>query len=136
MVEYGSEVKTVPLIHIHHICHFTVNPHSALILNTNLRNIYNILFMTSHFSFSPHVISPPLLSTLPQACDVEEFLCGDGRSCVSESWLCDGELDCPDGSDETPALCESIINMSTHFSIYITHALPSYMSHITYINVK
>ncbi|KAL1251460.1 hypothetical protein QQF64_019256, partial [Cirrhinus molitorella] len=39
------------------------------------------------------------------ACDVEEYLCADGRSCVSESWLCDGELDCPDGSDETPTIC-------------------------------
>ncbi|XP_026091548.1 low-density lipoprotein receptor-related protein 1B [Carassius auratus] len=40
-----------------------------------------------------------------QACDVEEYLCVDGHSCVSESWLCDGELDCPDGSDETPTIC-------------------------------
>ncbi|XP_016148446.1 low-density lipoprotein receptor-related protein 1B [Sinocyclocheilus grahami] len=40
-----------------------------------------------------------------QVCDVEEYLCADGHSCVSESWLCDGEHDCPDGSDETPTIC-------------------------------
>uniref|UniRef100_A0A672NBG1 Low-density lipoprotein receptor-related protein 1B-like n=1 Tax=Sinocyclocheilus grahami TaxID=75366 RepID=A0A672NBG1_SINGR len=40
-----------------------------------------------------------------ELCDVEEYLCADGHSCVSESWLCDGEHDCPDGSDETPTIC-------------------------------
>ncbi|ROL41970.1 Low-density lipoprotein receptor-related protein 1B [Anabarilius grahami] len=36
----------------------------------------------------------------PILCDVGEFLCGDQLTCVSENWLCDGEPDCPDGSDE------------------------------------
>lgn len=43
-------------------------------------------------------------------CDVGEFLCDDHVSCVSESWLCDGEADCPDASDETLQICKSHIN--------------------------
>jgi len=36
-----------------------------------------------------------------QLCDVGEFLCRDGVTCVSQHWLCDGEPDCPDDSDES-----------------------------------
>ncbi|XP_049341186.1 low-density lipoprotein receptor-related protein 1B isoform X1 [Astyanax mexicanus] len=43
----------------------------------------------------------------PVLCDVGEYLCGDHQTCVSESWLCDGEPDCPDGSDETLNPCAS-----------------------------
>ncbi|KAJ7406407.1 hypothetical protein WISP_134046 [Willisornis vidua] len=34
-------------------------------------------------------------------CDVGEFLCHDRVTCVSQHWLCDGEPDCPDDSDES-----------------------------------
>ncbi|KAF4788182.1 hypothetical protein TURU_163690 [Turdus rufiventris] len=34
-------------------------------------------------------------------CDAGEFLCRDGITCVSWHWLCDGEPDCPDDSDES-----------------------------------
>ena len=33
-------------------------------------------------------------------CAEGEFLCVDGMSCVSEAYLCDGDYDCADGSDE------------------------------------
>ncbi|ETE71769.1 Low-density lipoprotein receptor-related protein 1B, partial [Ophiophagus hannah] len=33
-------------------------------------------------------------------CEVGEFLCHDRVSCVSQNWLCDGDPDCPDESDE------------------------------------
>ena len=33
-------------------------------------------------------------------CEENDFLCMDGTLCVSKSYLCDGEPDCPDQSDE------------------------------------
>ncbi|MGH0136978.1 UNVERIFIED_CONTAM: hypothetical protein FKN15_002382 [Acipenser sinensis] len=38
-------------------------------------------------------------------CDLGEFLCHDQVTCISENWLCDGETDCPDSSDETLDRC-------------------------------
>ncbi|KAJ1065618.1 hypothetical protein K5549_020356, partial [Capra hircus] len=41
-----------------------------------------------------------------QSCDPGEFLCHDHVTCVSQSWLCDGDPDCPDDSDESLDTCE------------------------------
>ncbi|XP_028821660.1 low-density lipoprotein receptor-related protein 1B-like, partial [Denticeps clupeoides] len=41
----------------------------------------------------------------PTLCDVGEFLCHDHLTCISEDWLCDGEPDCPDSSDEALERC-------------------------------
>uniref|UniRef100_A0A8C5NES4 EGF-like domain-containing protein n=1 Tax=Gouania willdenowi TaxID=441366 RepID=A0A8C5NES4_GOUWI len=54
----------------------------------------------SLFSLS---VSPPLSSCHPEAilCDVGEFQCLSLDTCVPEAWVCDGEPDCPDDSDES-----------------------------------
>uniref|UniRef100_A0A8C4SD13 Uncharacterized protein n=1 Tax=Erpetoichthys calabaricus TaxID=27687 RepID=A0A8C4SD13_ERPCA len=39
-------------------------------------------------------------------CDGGEFLCQDQVTCISENWVCDGEPDCPDNSDENLDRCK------------------------------
>uniref|UniRef100_A0A8V0XWM8 Uncharacterized protein n=1 Tax=Gallus gallus TaxID=9031 RepID=A0A8V0XWM8_CHICK len=46
-------------------------------------------------------------------CDVGEFLCHDRMTCVSQHWLCDGEPDCPDDSDESVDTFCSVLKASS-----------------------
>ena len=43
-----------------------------------------------------------------QSCSEEEFRCGSGQ-CIPMDWMCDGEVDCPQGLDEWDNLCSKII---------------------------
>ncbi|XP_046571738.1 low-density lipoprotein receptor-like isoform X2 [Haliotis rubra] len=45
-------------------------------------------------------------SSFHDACLHGQFACSS-RICISTSWVCDGERDCPDGSDESRATCPS-----------------------------
>ena len=60
----------------------------------NIR-IYN--FHTKNQSFEQHDFF-----AVPITCDPNHFQCkiNEGTSCVNIAWVCDGEKECSDGSDE------------------------------------
>ncbi|KAJ6635654.1 Modular serine protease [Pseudolycoriella hygida] len=39
-------------------------------------------------------------------CSDRQFRCGNG-ACIHSSFVCDAQLDCDDGSDEFPEICNS-----------------------------
>ncbi|KAL6483429.1 hypothetical protein MHYP_G00083010 [Metynnis hypsauchen] len=41
----------------------------------------------------------------PKTCSSKQFACKDQLTCISNGWRCDGEKDCPDGSDESTDIC-------------------------------
>ncbi|XP_035377067.1 low-density lipoprotein receptor-related protein 1 isoform X2 [Electrophorus electricus] len=41
----------------------------------------------------------------PKTCSPKQFVCKDQVTCISKGWRCDGEKDCPDGSDEASEIC-------------------------------
>uniref|UniRef100_A0A4W4FFU2 EGF-like domain-containing protein n=1 Tax=Electrophorus electricus TaxID=8005 RepID=A0A4W4FFU2_ELEEL len=52
---------------------------------------------TNHFSL---IFNPPIcLSAVKKTCAPSDFACENGQ-CVPGRWRCDGEPECPDGSDE------------------------------------
>ncbi|XP_042859805.1 antigen WC1.1-like [Penaeus japonicus] len=41
-------------------------------------------------------------------CSADEFRCEDDGNCFPRSYVCDGDLDCPDASDDRAELCEDV----------------------------
>lgn len=51
----------------------------------------------------PYTHSRPF-PTAKRTCADSDFTCDNGH-CIPERWKCDGEEECPDGSDESKAAC-------------------------------
>jgi len=69
-------------------------------------------------------------------CQTDEFLCVAKQRCISRAWLCDGDDDCGDGSDENnTTVCRGGEALQSSFTIiyYLSHVtchLPSRLQHL------
>ncbi|XP_045081182.1 low-density lipoprotein receptor-related protein 1-like [Coregonus clupeaformis] len=57
------------------------------------------------FLHSLEGIVPARVIDAPKTCSPKQFVCKDQMTCISKGWRCDGEKDCPDGSDEALDVC-------------------------------
>lgn len=56
------------------------------------------------------VASLSLSLVFPAQCGEFDIQCTGSGACIPRAWMCDGEPDCPDGSDE-PSSCGKILNV-------------------------
>ena len=47
-----------------------------------------------------------MIDNRTEVCKADEFACLEHHFCVHSSWTCDGDRDCPDGSDESQEVCK------------------------------
>jgi len=71
--------------------------------------IVTVLIFYSHHVQSFLPVAVPRANrnqTKALTCDPDETRCSDSSKCIPRRWLCDGDLDCQDGSDEDSTRCE------------------------------
>ncbi|KAM7404735.1 hypothetical protein PAMP_012055 [Pampus punctatissimus] len=70
------------------------------------QSLQRITMRPSTLSFSEHCCTPKA-DNQPKTCSSKQFVCKDQVTCISKGWRCDGEKDCPDGSDESADISSS-----------------------------
>ena len=95
--------------------------------NSHLLNLIKASHMTSSVWARTHTVSNSSSNNSNAICDEEKFVCSDG-SCLDISNLCNGVLDCRDGSDEdncTTGLLNSTSNLGNGQEDWTNHSMQS-----------
>ena len=61
-----------------------------------------------------------VLLIAPVTCSSYQFKCQTTNTCVSRNWICDGDEDCSDGSDEVN--CSELLFWPDHVFIVVIKA--------------
>lgn len=56
----------------------------------------------------PHLSPVLVIIVESEICGPQEFLCKKNQRCITKDWLCDGDNDCGDHSDENLPRCNGI----------------------------
>ncbi|XP_067832371.1 low-density lipoprotein receptor-related protein 1-like [Heptranchias perlo] len=64
-----------------------------------------LVLLLGFFVHGVQVLSQTHTTEAQKTCSPKQFVCKDQITCISKGWRCDGEKDCPDGSDETADVC-------------------------------
>lgn len=60
------------------------------------------------------------------SCLSKEFKCPDHLTCIHQTWVCDGDPDCPDGADESPQLCTNLTCRPDQFQCSSRQCIPGH----------
>ncbi|XP_042200597.1 low density lipoprotein receptor a isoform X2 [Callorhinchus milii] len=77
-----------------------------------LRALVPLLLLITVTCLSPPPADGEVFTGL---CEKGSFRCGNGR-CIKDHWLCDGQSECEDGSDESVETCKNKTCSSTEFN--------------------
>ncbi|CAI9722758.1 atrial natriuretic peptide-converting enzyme-like isoform X3 [Octopus vulgaris] len=61
----------------------------------------------------------PVTTTLSLDCPDNEMYCAATNTCISLSWKCDGENDCPNGEDEKDCGCHNSVTVKSIIMYYL-----------------
>lgn len=70
---------------------------------------------------------PPETRYPADPCLKVEFQCRDQLTCIEKAWVCDGEADCADESDESPDICKKITCRPDQFLCNNRECIPGHL---------
>lgn len=98
---------------------------TRILLYLQTEQAFFILIACVRFLFGP--VQGCSDTTRVSQCRSNEFECDDRSHCVIQSWVCDGSVDCADGSDEAHHRCHNTTCRSDQFRCRDNTCIPGFL---------